>query len=222
MACSGRVPVVGDDAGGARLDGRGSRGMDGRRVDRLRFIPVPDEPVADEDADDEAAGGEAARVSHALALWISLLLLLGQRLLRRCRVRGDGRAALDRSSRWPPPAAPGRGWRSTALEHLGSMLATAQLGITVCSVGLGALAEAALHEMLEDVFHAWHLDQWISDAWLGPIALFVALQHRRLPPRRHRRDDPQEPRHRRSRPRRAAARPAAPLRRRGRCGRWSG
>ena len=29
--------------------------------------------------------------------------------------------------------------------------------------------------MLEDVFIAWHLDQWISEAWLGPISLFVAL-----------------------------------------------
>jgi len=58
-----------------------------------------------------------------------------------------------------------------ALERLGSMLATAQLGITVCSVGLGALAEAALHHLLEPVFHAWGL----SEAWAGGVALALAL-----------------------------------------------
>ena len=63
-----------------------------------------------------------------------------------------------------------------ALEQIGSMLATAQLGITVCSVGLGALAEAALHEMIESLFHAWHLaDHGVSDAWSSPLALVLAL-----------------------------------------------
>ena len=58
-----------------------------------------------------------------------------------------------------------------ALERLGSMLATAQLGITVCSVGLGALAEAALHHLLEPVFHAWGL----PGGWAGGVALALAL-----------------------------------------------
>ncbi len=58
-----------------------------------------------------------------------------------------------------------------ALERLGSMLVTAQLGITVCSVGLGALAEAALHHLLEPIFHGWGL----SDAWAGGVALAIAL-----------------------------------------------
>ena len=58
-----------------------------------------------------------------------------------------------------------------ALERLGSMLATAQLGITVCSVGLGALAEAALHHLFEPIFAAWGL----PDAWAGGVALALAL-----------------------------------------------
>jgi CBS domain containing-hemolysin-like protein len=58
-----------------------------------------------------------------------------------------------------------------ALERLGSMLVTAQLGITVCSVGLGALAEAALHHLLEPVFHSVGL----SDAWASGVALALAL-----------------------------------------------
>ena len=38
-----------------------------------------------------------------------------------------------------------------ALEQMGSLLACAQLGITVCSVLLGAISEAALHHALEPV-----------------------------------------------------------------------
>ena len=113
-------------------------------------------------------------MSHALALWISVFLLLGNAFF----VGAEFAAMAARRSTLEPMAAAGSTrarMALEALEHLGSMLATAQLGITVCSVGLGALAEAALHEMLEDVFHAWHLDLWISDAWLGPISLFVAL-----------------------------------------------
>lgn len=51
------------------------------------------------------------------------------------------------------------------------MLATAQLGITVCSVGLGALAEEALHQVLEPVFHSLGLPEAAS----GVVALIVAL-----------------------------------------------
>lgn len=113
-------------------------------------------------------------MSHALALWVSVLLLLGNAFF----VGAEFAAMAARRSALEPMAAAGSSrarMALDALEHLGSMLATAQLGITVCSVGLGALAEAALHEMLEDVFLAWHLDRWVSEAWLGPISLFVAL-----------------------------------------------
>src|SRR5262245_63682164 len=58
-----------------------------------------------------------------------------------------------------------------ALERLGSMLATAQLGITLCSVGLGALAEASLEHLFEPIFAGWGLSQ----AWARGTALAVAL-----------------------------------------------
>jgi CBS domain containing-hemolysin-like protein len=57
MAVLGRIPVVGDEL---RLPGwvvRVAR-MDGRRVDRLRFIPVP-EPSLAEDGADDTPGAEA-------------------------------------------------------------------------------------------------------------------------------------------------------------------
>ena len=109
-------------------------------------------------------------MNHTLALWVSVFLLLGNAFF----VGAEFAAMAARRSTLEPLAAAGSTRARMvldALERLGSMLATAQLGITVCSVGLGALAEAALHEMLEDVLHAWHLDQWLSDAWLGPISL---------------------------------------------------
>jgi CBS domain containing-hemolysin-like protein len=113
-------------------------------------------------------------VSHALALWISVFLLLGNAFF----VGAEFAAMAARRSTMEPLAAAGSARARVvldALEHLGAMLTTAQLGITVCSVGLGALAEVAVHEILENWFHAWHLDQWLSDAWLNPISLFLAL-----------------------------------------------
>jgi CBS domain containing-hemolysin-like protein len=56
MAVLGRIPVVGDELDLSGWVVRVAR-MDGRRVDRLRFIPVPEPPpVADSAAD---SGGEA-------------------------------------------------------------------------------------------------------------------------------------------------------------------
>ena len=113
-------------------------------------------------------------MSHATALWISLVLLLGNAFF----VGAEFAAMAARRSTLEPQAEAGsRGARMAldGLEHLGAMLATAQLGITVCSVGLGALAEAALHEMLEEAFTALGLEQWVSEAWLSPISLVLAL-----------------------------------------------
>lgn len=113
-------------------------------------------------------------MSHSTALWVSLLLLLGNAFF----VGAEFAAMAARRSTLEPKAEAGsRGARLAleGLDHLGAMLATAQLGITVCSVGLGALAEAALHEVLEEAFHALDLERWVSESWLSPIALVLAL-----------------------------------------------
>ena len=55
MAVLGRIPVVGDEL---TLPGwlvRVAR-MDGRRVDRLRFTPVPEEPAGEDGSPTGAAG----------------------------------------------------------------------------------------------------------------------------------------------------------------------
>ncbi|MGW7434520.1 hemolysin family protein [Streptomyces sp. NPDC054849] len=58
-----------------------------------------------------------------------------------------------------------------ALEHLSAMMATAQLGITVSSLVLGAVAEPAVAHMLEPAFHA----VGVPEALIHPIAFLIAL-----------------------------------------------
>ncbi|MBA2416200.1 MAG: HlyC/CorC family transporter [Geodermatophilaceae bacterium] len=59
----------------------------------------------------------------------------------------------------------------TAMEDVSRMLATAQLGITVCSLGLGAVGEPAVAHLLERPMEA----VGISGALLHGIAFTVAL-----------------------------------------------
>jgi CBS domain containing-hemolysin-like protein len=109
-------------------------------------------------------------VSGAWVYVVSLFLLLGNAFF----VGAEFAAMAVRRSTLEPLADAGSKRAAAcllALERLGSMLATAQLGITECSVGLGALAEAALHHLLEPVFHAWGL----PEAWSGGVALALAL-----------------------------------------------
>jgi CBS domain containing-hemolysin-like protein len=58
-----------------------------------------------------------------------------------------------------------------AMENVSLMLATAQLGITVCSVSLGVVAEPAIAHALEVPFQAWGL----SEAWAHGVAVAIAL-----------------------------------------------
>jgi CBS domain containing-hemolysin-like protein len=58
-----------------------------------------------------------------------------------------------------------------AMNEIPLMIAGAQLGITICTLGLGAIAEPALAHFLEVPFHAIGL----PDAALHPVALVLAL-----------------------------------------------
>ncbi|HET7399974.1 MAG TPA: hemolysin family protein [Intrasporangium sp.] len=109
-------------------------------------------------------------MSGGWALLVSLFLLLGNAFFVGAEFAA---MAVRRSSLEPLADAGSRRALAClgALERLGSLLATAQLGITVCSVGLGALAEAALEHLLEPVFHGWGL----PGAWASGVALALAL-----------------------------------------------
>lgn len=56
-------------------------------------------------------------------------------------------------------------------QRLSLLLAGAQLGITLCSLGLGAVAEPAVAVLLEDLFHVFR----VPVSYAHPIAFAVAL-----------------------------------------------
>ncbi|MFI5639391.1 hemolysin family protein [Streptomyces goshikiensis] len=58
-----------------------------------------------------------------------------------------------------------------ALEHISAMMATAQLGITISSLVLGAVAEPAIAHLLEPPFEA----VGVPEALIHPIAFVIAL-----------------------------------------------
>jgi CBS domain containing-hemolysin-like protein len=57
------------------------------------------------------------------------------------------------------------------LEHLSALMATAQLGITVCTLVLGAVAEPAFAHLLQPAFHAARL----STSLVHPTSFVIAL-----------------------------------------------
>ncbi|NNM45758.1 hemolysin family protein [Knoellia koreensis] len=104
------------------------------------------------------------------AITVTVVLLL----LNAFFVGAEFAAMAARRSQLEPLAAAGsRRAQSSldALEQMGSLLACAQLGITVCSVLLGAISEVALHHALEPVVHALGL----PEGAVSPIALALAL-----------------------------------------------
>ena len=79
-----------------------------------------------------------------------------------------------RRSQIEPRAQEGsRAARTTlrAMENVSLVMAGAQLGITVCSLGLGAIGEPAIAHLLEPVFHQARL----PDDLLHPVSFVVAM-----------------------------------------------
>lgn len=58
-----------------------------------------------------------------------------------------------------------------ALEHISDLMATAQLGITACTLVLGAVAEPAIVHLLEPVFHAVN----VPAGAVHPVAFVISL-----------------------------------------------
>jgi CBS domain containing-hemolysin-like protein len=103
-------------------------------------------------------------------LLVTLLLLAANAFF----VGAEFAAMSARRSQLEPLAEQGsKGARSAldALQHTGVLLATAQLGITVCSVLLGAVSEAALHHAFVPVAEHLGLSEVVADV----VALVLAL-----------------------------------------------
>jgi CBS domain containing-hemolysin-like protein len=58
-----------------------------------------------------------------------------------------------------------------AMEHVSLMMAGAQLGITICSLGLGYIGEPAVAHIVEPLLH----DLGLGESLLHPIAFAIAL-----------------------------------------------
>lgn len=109
-------------------------------------------------------------MSAQAALWLGLVLLLGNAFF----VGAEFALVSARRTKVEPKAAAGsRVARTTlrAMEGLSQMIAAAQFGITVCSLGLGAVAEPALAHLLTPAADAVHL----PEAWLHPVAFTLAM-----------------------------------------------
>ncbi len=109
-------------------------------------------------------------MSNATALVVAVVLLLANAFF----VGAEFALISARRSQIEPRAGGGsRMARTTlrAMEQVSQMMAGAQLGITVCSLGLGAVAEPAIAHLIEPALHAVA----VPDRLLHPIAFVIAL-----------------------------------------------
>ena len=109
-------------------------------------------------------------MSNQAALLLGLVLLAGNAFF----VGAEFALVSARRTQIEPRAQAGSAMARTtlkAMEQVSMVIAGAQLGITVCSLGLGAVAEPALASLIEPVLHVLH----IPDVWLHPIAFTIAL-----------------------------------------------
>lgn len=106
--------------------------------------------------------------------WLLLLFTVGLLLANAFFVGAEFALISARRSSIEPKAIEGhRSARVTlrAMENVSLMMAGAQLGITICSLGLGALGEPAVAHLLEGPFHAIG----IPESLLHPVSFAVAL-----------------------------------------------
>ena len=108
------------------------------------------------------------------AVWVTILLLL----LNAFFVGAEFAAMAARRSQLEPLAEAGSKRAQIcidAMERMGVLLACAQLGITVCSVLLGAISEAALHHALEPVMARLGVPEAFTDGTALALALLIVV-----------------------------------------------
>jgi CBS domain containing-hemolysin-like protein len=110
-------------------------------------------------------------------LWViavTVLLLLGNAFF----VGAEFAAMTARRAQLEPLAEQGSRRARTALDalqHTGVLLACCQLGITVCSVLLGAVSEAALHHALQPPLAAIGAPEALADGLALALALLIVV-----------------------------------------------
>ncbi|MGA8255058.1 MAG: hemolysin family protein [Nocardioides sp.] len=109
-------------------------------------------------------------MSDYTALFVALVLLAFNAFF----VGAEFALISARRSQIEPRAQAGsRMARSTlrAMENVSLMMAGAQLGITICSLGLGAVGEPALAHLIEPLFE----DLGVPEGFVHPVAFTLAL-----------------------------------------------
>ncbi|MGI9156932.1 MAG: hemolysin family protein [Marmoricola sp.] len=109
-------------------------------------------------------------MSTQSAILVGILLLLTNAFF----VAGEFALVSARRTRLEPKAAAGsRLARTTlrAMDNVSQVIAAVQLGITVASLALGAIAEPALSKVIEPAFHALSMPEDL----LHPVAFALAL-----------------------------------------------
>jgi CBS domain containing-hemolysin-like protein len=102
-------------------------------------------------------------------LIVTVVLLLGNALF----VGGEFALIASRRTALEPLAATSKRarWALAAMNQIPLMIAGAQLGITICSLGLGAITEPALAHLIEGPFVALNL----PENAVHPVAFVLAL-----------------------------------------------
>lgn len=104
------------------------------------------------------------------AILILILLLVGNAFF----VSAEFAMVSARRDQLEPKAADGSRaarWALKGVEDVSTSLAASQLGITACSLLIGSVGEPAIAAMLEPVFHAVGVPEFL----IHPIALVIAL-----------------------------------------------
>ncbi len=109
-------------------------------------------------------------MNSATAIALAVLLLLGNAFF----VAAEFALVSARRTQLEPRAEAGsRMARTTikAMENISLVIGVNQLGITVCSLVLGAVGEPAVAHLVEPVLHAAH----VSEGFLHPVSFVIAL-----------------------------------------------
>ena len=109
-------------------------------------------------------------MSTLTALLVALLLLLGNAFF----VAAEFALVSARRTQIEPRAEAGSRFARTtlrAMENISLVIGVNQLGITVCSLVLGAVGEPAVAHLLEPLLHLAH----VPESFLHPVAIVVGL-----------------------------------------------
>lgn len=109
-------------------------------------------------------------MSNLAAIVVALLLLLGNAFF----VAAEFALVSARRTQIEPRAEAGSRFARTtlrAMENISLVIGVNQLGITVCSLVLGAVGEPAVSHLLEPLLHLAH----VPESFLHPVAFVVGL-----------------------------------------------